>query len=253
MLHPTDFSTNSRYAFETACTLARDNGATLVLLHVMAPSASPLLQVPPPDPLRPAESQESVGQFPWPQPSDAKIRVEHRLAEGDPAEEILRASEQLSCDLIVMGTHGRTGLGRLLTGSVAEEVLRKAAGPVLVVKTPLRATPAGAAEMTKNPGEVIDVRPLGPALRSATTRTLSKSSSLQLVRLIVKAGQEIPQHKSKGATIVHCLEGRVSLRAQGETQMLESGMLVELPAGEPHSLTGVEAASVLLTLVLPRP
>jgi nucleotide-binding universal stress UspA family protein/mannose-6-phosphate isomerase-like protein (cupin superfamily) len=249
ILHPTDFSPNSRYAFETACTLARDNRATLVVLHVMAPSTAPVLQVPPPDLMRSAESQQTVGQFPWPQPSDPQIRVEHRVTDGDPGEEILRAAEQLPCDIIVMGTHGRTGLGRLLTGSVAEEVLRKASCPVLVVRTPSRAAPDGLVESMAGPGDVIDARPLGPAIRAAATRTLFRSGTLQLVRLIVKAGQEIAQHESGGEIVVHCLEGRVNLRAQGKTQTLEAGMLVELPPGEPHSLAGVEDAAILLTII----
>jgi len=55
---------------------------------------------------------------------------------GQPADEILRLARKVSCDLIVMGTHGRTGLARLLHGSVAEEVLRKATCPVLTVHLP---------------------------------------------------------------------------------------------------------------------
>jgi nucleotide-binding universal stress UspA family protein len=65
--------------------------------------------------------------------------VEHWIFQGDPATEILAAAEKIKCDLIVMGTHGRTGLGRLLMGSVAEQVVRKAPCPVLTVKTPLPA------------------------------------------------------------------------------------------------------------------
>jgi len=252
ILHPTDFSENSRYAFQTACALARDYHATLLVLHVMMPSVSPLMDEPPPDPLRSAESQESLGQFPWPQPSDPRIRVEHRLAEGDPAEEILRLTEALHCDLVVMGSHGRTGLRRVLTGSVAEEVLRKAVCPVLVVRTPLRATPDAETEATANPGDPIDVRPLGTALVSAHTRTLVRTTAVEVVRLIVRAGQEVPQHKSKGEIIVHCLEGRVAVTALGKTQVLEAGKLLDLPAGEPHALKGIEDASLLLTMLLPR-
>ncbi|MFI5454928.1 MAG: universal stress protein [Isosphaerales bacterium] len=162
ILHPTDFSENSRYAFQTACALARDYQATLLVLHVMMPSVSPLMEEPPPDPLRSAESQQSLAKLPWPQPSDPRIRVEHRLAEGDPAEEILRLTEALHCDLVVMGSHGRTGLRRVLTGSVAEEVLRKAVCPVLVVRTPLRAAPDAATEATANPGDPIECGPSGP-------------------------------------------------------------------------------------------
>lgn len=69
-------------------------------------------------------------QFP-----DAKVPVEHLLEEGNPSAEILRVAQERRCDLIVMGTHGRTGLHRLLMGSVAEHVVRKAPCPVLVVKT----------------------------------------------------------------------------------------------------------------------
>jgi nucleotide-binding universal stress UspA family protein len=63
--------------------------------------------------------------------------VERRLVIGDPALEILDEAQESKVDLIVMGTHGRSGLGRLLMGSVAESVVRKAACPVLTVKAPI--------------------------------------------------------------------------------------------------------------------
>jgi len=252
ILHPTDFSENSRPAFQTACALARGDNATLVVLHVMIPSASPLLRAPLPDPLRSAESQRPVAHLPWPQPSGPPVRIEHRVAEGDPAEEVLRLSQALSCDLIVMGTHGKTGLGRFLTGSVAEAVLRKAECPVLVVKTPLRTSPDAERKGPGDPGDIIDARPLGPALVSAQTRTLVRTGALEVVRLIVRAGQEVHEHKAKGELIVHCLEGRVAFTALGKTQMLEAGKLLSLPAGEPHALKGIEDASLLLTVVVPK-
>ena len=90
ILHPTDFSANSRPAFQEACALARDYQATLVILHVMMPSASPLLEGRLPDPLKSAEAQGSLADLPWPQPSGPPVRVDHRVAEGEPAEEILR-------------------------------------------------------------------------------------------------------------------------------------------------------------------
>jgi nucleotide-binding universal stress UspA family protein len=77
---------------------------------------------------------------------ESKVQVEDQLVEGDAAIEILRLAEDTKCDLIVMGTHGRTGLGRLLMGSVAEQVVRKARCPVLTVKTPLpNSAPSGKA------------------------------------------------------------------------------------------------------------
>jgi nucleotide-binding universal stress UspA family protein len=60
------------------------------------------------------------------------------LEEGDPVTQILRIAGEENCELIVMGIHGRTGLGRLLMGSVAEQVVRRAPCPVLTVKMPQR-------------------------------------------------------------------------------------------------------------------
>lgn len=253
ILHPTDFSDNSRYAFQTACSLAKENKSLLVLLHVIPPSVSPLLTELPPNPLLPAESQESLkGRFSWPQPPDAAIRVEHRVAEGDAAPEILRLAQALPCDLIVMGTHGRTGLSRLLAGSVAEEVLRNAPCPVMAVKTPLRAAPPVEAEQPAKPGEIMNVRPLGPALSAAKTKTLAITDDLEIIRLVVPAGKEIPEHKAKGTVVVHCLEGQVAFTAFGRTQNLQAGELLYLPEGVGHSLRVVRDASCLLTIVLPR-
>ncbi len=115
-LHPTDFSDNSRYALETACALAPDYDATILILHVVMPSESPLVEAPPPEPLRSVEPQRSQMHPLWPQPPDPQFREEHRLAEGEPAAEVLRLARAQRCDLIVMGTHGKTGLGWSLAG-----------------------------------------------------------------------------------------------------------------------------------------
>jgi quercetin dioxygenase-like cupin family protein len=187
----------------------------------------------------------------WPRPSDPRIRVEHRLAEGNAAEEILRLGEAMHCDLIVMGSHGRTGLGRLLTGSVAEEVLRKAACPVMVVKTPPRPGLAAEPETTASPGAPVAVWPPGIAPASAQTRTLVRTAAVEVVRLIVRAGQEIPEHKSHGELIVHCLEGRVAFSALGKIQALEAGTLLNLSADEPYAIKGIEDSSLLLTSLAP--
>jgi K+-sensing histidine kinase KdpD len=67
----------------------------------------------------------------------AGVRVLHRLEDGNPATEILHLAKKMNIDLIVMGTHGRRGLTRLLMGSVAEKVGRQASCPVLTVRTPI--------------------------------------------------------------------------------------------------------------------
>ena len=102
------------------------------------------------------------------------------------------------------------------------------------------------------PGEVVEVRPLGSALASAQTKTLVRAEQVEVIRLVVQAGKEIPEHKAKGEIIVQCLEGRVVYTAFGKTQHLEAGKLLHLPTGEPHSVKGVENASLLLTVLLPK-
>jgi nucleotide-binding universal stress UspA family protein/quercetin dioxygenase-like cupin family protein len=251
ILHPTDFSENARSAFETACTMARENDATLIVFHVMAPDVSPLPHGPLPDPMQSAESQGHRAQFPWPRVSDAQIRVEHRLAEGSAADEILRLSNLVPCDLIVMGTHGRSGVRRYLTGSVAEEVLRKATCPVLVVKIPLRFAPQPESEATAGPGQVFEARPAGTTLALARTRTLVHTTTMEVVRQVVPAGQEFTDGISQGDTLVHCLAGRVAFTVLGKMQTVKTGQLLHFPAGQPYACQGVEDACILLTALIP--
>jgi nucleotide-binding universal stress UspA family protein len=87
-------------------------------------------------------------------PRDPKVPVEHRLVQGDAATEMLQVAEETKCDVIVLGTHGRTGLGRLLMGSVAEQVLRKAPCPVVTVKTPLPETSSSGESTPESAGSV---------------------------------------------------------------------------------------------------
>jgi nucleotide-binding universal stress UspA family protein len=138
ILHPTDFSERSDHAFRLACALARDCGARLFVLHVLR---SPLVfygsEAPPPGAGRTEE--EGWNKLRQLQARATGVQVVSCLAEGDPAEAILRAARETRCDLILMGTHGRTGLGRLLMGSVAEQVVRKAPCAVLTVKAPFPA------------------------------------------------------------------------------------------------------------------
>ncbi|HSQ54531.1 MAG TPA: universal stress protein [Gemmata sp.] len=133
ILHPTDLSENSKPAFLVACALARDYQAELIVLHVSKPTP-----VYAPDgiamPLPVEEPLELRARLAQVLPSDKKIKVQHRLVDGDPGSEILKAAKGEGADVIVMGTHGATGLMRLLMGSVAEDVLRKAPCPVLTVR-----------------------------------------------------------------------------------------------------------------------
>ena len=100
------------------------------------------------------------------------------------------------------------------------------------------------------PGEVIDVRPLGSALATAKTATLIKTGRVEVVRLVMTAGKEIAGHKAPGEITVQCLEGKIAFTALGRTHELTAGQLLYLGAGEPHSVRCVEDASFLLTILL---
>jgi nucleotide-binding universal stress UspA family protein len=155
ILHPTDFSQASRYAFQMACALARDYQARLIVLHVEAPPMSTLGGFPAVPPLPVEYDRENLEkQLHRLQPPDSAMRVEHCLVPGDPVMEVLRVAREESCDLIVMGTHGRTGLRRLLMGSVAEQVVREAPCLVLTLKNPL---PVGAAAPPAGKQEPVEV------------------------------------------------------------------------------------------------
>lgn len=136
ILHPTDFSEYSAHAFHLACALARDYEAKLVVLHVMPPVVLAPLEIPLPAEYDDSKTKARERLFQV-APLDPKVRMEHLLAQGDTVKEILHAAKENQCDLIFMGTHGRTGLGRVVLGSVAEQVMRKAPCPVLSVKLPM--------------------------------------------------------------------------------------------------------------------
>lgn len=135
ILHPNDFSPQADRAFHLACSLARDHGSRLILLHV-TPGREVLLGefgMPPAGPDDEGALRERLHQL---QSSGLPIVVERVVVQGDPADQIVAAARASQCDLIVMGTHGRSGLSRLLMGSVAEHVMREAPCPVLTVKEP---------------------------------------------------------------------------------------------------------------------
>ena len=133
ILFPTDFSTTGQTALEMATSLARDRGAKLVIVHVEEPPVAyggGELYYGVMEPDR-QELQKMLSEV---VPTDPAVGYEHHLMLGTPASAIVQLAEREHCDLIVMPTHGRTGLMRMLMGSVAEEVVRKAKCPVLTVK-----------------------------------------------------------------------------------------------------------------------
>jgi nucleotide-binding universal stress UspA family protein len=139
IVHPTDFSTASRPAFRKAIELAKANGAPLLIVHVL-----PVLPMLPDAYLAASTYNElAAGQREHGQKQMARL-VAHAKAAGArasgivmdvgvAAERIVRFAKSRRADLIVMGTHGRTGLTRALVGSVAARVVALAACPFLTV------------------------------------------------------------------------------------------------------------------------
>jgi nucleotide-binding universal stress UspA family protein len=140
ILHPSDFSSAARAAFARAVDTARTERAELLLVHVMAPVISPMG-----DGFVPAnvyddiersiraDAQKQLDKL-VAKAKAAKVRVRGLLLDGTPADRIVRAARSYHADVIVIGTHGRTGLARLLLGSVAERVVGTAPCPVLTVR-----------------------------------------------------------------------------------------------------------------------
>src|SRR5947208_2927730 len=108
ILYPTDFSSYSNQAYFHAITLAESQGASLTIMFVHAPSQTTA------DP--PSSRAETISywrsQLEQIRPTNPGIPVDHVFLEGDPATEIVKYAAEKNMDLIVMGTHGRTGLER---------------------------------------------------------------------------------------------------------------------------------------------
>lgn len=135
ILVPTDFSDHSRFAIDHATALARNCGAELLIVHVKEDSAAYLEQGF--DGIRTDDDDAQLNKLlSRVKPSDLAVGYGHLLLTGNAAEEIVRAARECNADMIVLGSHGRTGLTRLLMGSVAEAVIRNAGCPVLTVKHP---------------------------------------------------------------------------------------------------------------------
>ncbi|MCA9027129.1 MAG: cupin domain-containing protein [Planctomycetaceae bacterium] len=101
-----------------------------------------------------------------------------------------------------------------------------------------------------NPGQLIDVSPLGEKLSESQTYTLLKTSDLEVIRLVLPAGKQIAEHKAPAEITVQCLEGEVAFTTLGKTETLTAGRMLYLSAAEPHALEATQDSSVLVTLLL---
>jgi len=143
ILLPTDFSGCANYALPYAAAIARAVDATVICVNVVEPivpavgytgmaEAMPIAEM--------SEQMEDSAERELPDVMSCEdlrgLKVEEVIGHGDAAAEIVRVADEQKVDLIVISSHGRTGLGRIIFGSTAEAVVRHARCPVLVVKPP---------------------------------------------------------------------------------------------------------------------
>jgi quercetin dioxygenase-like cupin family protein len=100
-----------------------------------------------------------------------------------------------------------------------------------------------------SPAEIVDLDTWANDIPNEQTKAIVKTEEMELARLVIPAGKEIPTHKVSGPIIVHCLDGKIEFTAMGTTQVLISGQLLHLLPDEPHSLKAVEDSVVLLTII----
>jgi universal stress protein A len=131
ILCPINFDQNSVRALRVATELAQERKATLYLLHVVGVPPGPEVALPFGKMEAAARAKLARLAQRW---INDKTRYEVDVAMGDPGDEVLRVAKRKRVNLIVMATHGRKGLRRLVLGSVAERVVREASCPVLTLK-----------------------------------------------------------------------------------------------------------------------
>ncbi len=198
VLHPTDFSESSEAAFQFACALARDHGARVVVLHVGPPPVTGSEAV---DYRRPGgEADDLLARLREIRPADRDVPVDYRLEVGDPADTVLRVAAEERADLIVIGTHGRSGLRRAVLGSVAEAVCRKAACPVATVRAGLGSAAAWAAVEAREVGI-----PVGPYTRPVILRGVLRWPPNPRGVVVFAHGSDSSRHSPRNQAVAEAL------------------------------------------------
>ena len=143
ILLPTDFSGCANYAVAYAAAIARAARAKVICIYVLEPMVPAVGYTGLADPMPIADISEQLedsAERELPQVVHCAelhgLEVEEVITHGDASAEIVRVATEREVDLIVISSHGRTGLGRMIFGSTAEAVVRHARCPVLVVKPP---------------------------------------------------------------------------------------------------------------------
>jgi quercetin dioxygenase-like cupin family protein len=102
-----------------------------------------------------------------------------------------------------------------------------------------------------SPGMPVDLRPAEESFSEAKSAALVKEARFEAIRMVIPKGHEISRHQVEGAITIYCVDGRIAFTACGKTHDLRAGHWLFLLGNEPHSLVGIEDASVLLTIMFP--
>jgi len=102
-------------------------------------------------------------------------------------------------------------------------------------------------------GELVSLRPLRAPLDDTQSTTLLHDEQLRVMRLVLPAGKELPEHVVEGPITMHCLEGAIEVTAHGSCKTMRVGDFMYLAGKVPHALRATEDASVLVTIVLQKP
>lgn len=100
-----------------------------------------------------------------------------------------------------------------------------------------------------NPGEIVDLATWADNRQEVRTQALVKTDKMELIRLSLPAGKEIPNHKVRGPVILHCVQGKAEITTMGASQYLVPGQLLYLLPEEIHAVEAVEDTIILLTII----
>ena len=135
ILCPVDFSESSKAAVAFASAIAKDHDAEIHIVYSYE-STFAFTDGPFPSSIPPADLEHDHLALAKMLPTEGDVRFRHEFLHGPPVRTLLDYAAENDIDLIVLGTHGRTGIARMLMGSVAESIVRSATCPVITVKTP---------------------------------------------------------------------------------------------------------------------
>ncbi len=214
ILLATDFSPCSEAALPYALSVARRYGAKLYAAHVLTPDVHPLV---------PPASWESLAELVERQMESEAQRLDEQL-KGIPHELVFRAGdiwevlsdtiEKNEIDLLVVGTHGRTGVQKLLMGSVAEEIYRQAARPVLTVGPHVSANPEDVVDLHEILYATDFSRESLAALPYAVSLAQEHQAQLDLLYVLERADASIKDAELSAVSLLHRLHVLVPPEAE---------------------------------------